>query len=170
MKPYKIRSLFLSMLCMAIAFFTVPAVAQDVEIPYTNLTLSAVSTFTYTAGSNVLSARTVTVSTTGGDTVRLKVYSGNQNNALHFWESFTKVSGSTDSITTTLYGVVKSSIVGGGNTVWISLYTAQTANSSGEQVFHYVSTGNNYTDYYLVTKKIGVAAGAGQVKYLCLVR
>ena len=148
------------------------AYAQTYSLPGTGITLDAsVSDFVYTSGTNVIAvATTHTVTTTGGDTVEVKLSGGNQNNALHWWFPYTKVSGSTDSMTVTLYGIVKDSKTPSTNAVYKSLYTAQTANSSGEQLFEAITTGNNYTSYMVVVRKIGVAAGSGTVKYLCLVR
>lgn len=147
------------------------AYGQKYDLPGTGIKLDAGSSdFVYATGTNVLATTTVTVSTTGGDTATLKLIGGNETNTLHFWGAFTKVSGATDSLTVTIYGIVKDSKTPSANTIYKSLYSAQTANSSGEQIFDLIITGNDYTDYMVVWKKIGVAAGAGTVKNLCLVR
>jgi len=164
-----IRFLFLALLTCA-SLFTVNSDAQVYSVGSTGIKLQPGGDFAYTTGTNVLATTTVTVSTTGGDTATLKLSGGNETNTLHFWTSFTKVSGATDSITVTIYGIVKDGVTPSTNTLYKSLYSAQTANSSGEQIFDLIITGNDYTDYMVVTRKSGVAAGAGTVKHLCLVR
>jgi hypothetical protein len=165
-----IRFLFLALITCSL-LGAGNAYGQKYDLPGTGIKVDAGSSdFAYTTGTNVLATTTVTVSTSGGDTATLKLIGGNEANSLHFWSSFTKASGATDSITITIWGIVKDSKTPSANTLYKSLNSGQTANSSGEQVFDLILTGNDYTEYMVVTRKIGVTAGAGTVKHLLLVR
>lgn len=128
------------------------------------------STYVYTSGTDVLTAPAATVTNGGTDTATLKIYGGNQMNAIHFWNICTKTSGTTDSMTISIWGIVRDTKTPATNTVYKLLYSDQTANSSGAQVFEHTLTGNNYTEYMVTVARIGTAAQVSAYKFFCLIR
>jgi hypothetical protein len=101
------------------------------------------------------------------DTVWIKVIGGTHANSLHFWNVGTKVSGTFDSVTITIWGSADTGT--GVVTEYKSLYSDQTANSSGAQVFEHIIA-NDYTNYMIVTRRIGVSAQTSTWKKKVLVR
>ncbi len=133
--------------------------------------ITVISTNLTSLGGSAVYTRSTTLQSAATDTVTLKVQGGNQNDAIHIWTEMTKGSGTTDSLTITIWGLVKSS-TGGTNTAYKSLFSDQTANISGPQVFDHILTGNNYTDYMIVVKTINVLTPTqrSMYRYAVLIR
>jgi len=122
-------------------------------------------------GSSVFTTSTRTVTNGGTDTANVKVIGGTPSNKLHYWITATKTSGTTDSMLITLWGVVTTGCGSGRTTTYKSLYTDQTANATGAQLFtHLIS--NDYTNYMITVKRISVltTAQVSTYKYTFLAR
>jgi hypothetical protein len=142
------------MLCLA----AVTSLQAQSVFTVDNAPSITVTSVKYTSSrSSVLTTATTTVTNGALDTAYLKVTGGTHANSLHFWNVGTKVSGTTDSVTITIYGSVDTGTVTPGS--WKSLYSDQTANSSSAQVFEHIIA-NDYTNYMIVTGRMAAAIGA----------
>ena len=149
---------------LACMCFMVPQAAQAQKVPKQVIQVATeYSDYTQTtAGSQVFEVSGWDTVTNGEtDTFFLKVVGGDETNILHFWNVMQKVSGTTDSETVTIWG----SCDEGAGTYWKSLNSQQTANSSTTQIFDYSLTGNNYTNYMIIVKRISVLSTAQVSRY-----
>ena len=163
---------FLFVCLMAIAM-VVPAMAQVID----NNPLTVVSSSSYltpytgyvqsaSSSSNFQSAKNDTLTNGGLDSMKIKISGGTSLNHLHFWTEVQKISGATDSMLITLWGTVETST----GTNFKSLATHQTANTSSLQIFDDIISGNDYTNYWVTVKRIGVGAQVSWYRYMVLFR
>lgn len=159
MKGYLNKGLF-AMLIACICFM-VPKGAQGQVISNPPLTVDQTCWTDFTStGSSVYVAPTYTVTNGTPDTVHIKVKGGTAQNKLHIWTVATKLTGSTDSNTVTIWASSERDC----GTNYKVLYTDQTANSAGAQVFEHVID-NVWTNYMIISKRISVLSTAQTSSY-----
>lgn len=114
----------------------------------TNLTKVSTTSSIWMKGYDTISS----ANSYAPDTFKIKTVGGTHANMVHLWLDITKITGTTDSVTVTFYGSADT----GKGANFVSLFTHQTVSQAATQVFNHIIT-NDYTNYRVIVKRIGVA-------------
>ena len=139
---------------IGIALMVIGTSAQAQEVKNGPFTVTSPQ-FTVTATScQALATKTLTNATQ--DTVWIKTKGGTTANKTRIYSSALKISGTTDSVVQTIYGVVDTGSVLPAMD-WKVLYTDRTTNTAPVQVFDR-AVSNEYAFIIIVTGRDGIAA------------